>query len=208
MEPKKIAVLISGSGTNLQSIIDGCNSGEINGVVRLVVSNKPDAYGLKRAEKNGINIKVVDSNVFDKKEFDEILYSILVEGRFDLIVLAGYLKKVDEKLVQAFRNRIINIHPSLIPSFCGEGYYGERVHRAVYDAGVKITGATVHFVDESMDTGPIIIQEPVKVLDSYGVEDIKNAVLEVEHRILVKAVKGFCDGSIYFEDGRVKGVNS
>ncbi len=206
MQPKKIAVLISGSGTNLQSIIDACESGEINGVVGLVVSNKPNAYGNKKKKKHGINIKVVDSNLFQQEEYDEVLYSILMEGGFDLIVLAGYLKKIDEKLVNSFRNRIINIHPSLIPSFCGEGYYGERVHRAVYSSGVKITGATVHFVDENMDTGSIIIQDSVKIMDDYGVEEIAKSVLEVEHRILVEAIGAICSDKLYFEDGRVKGV--
>src|SRR3712207_3180574 len=140
-----IAVLISGGGSNLQSIIDGCDSGYINGKVKLVISNKDGAYGLERAKKH--NIKAV----VEKNE-DEVIKLLKIE-KVDLIVLAGYLKIMSPNFVKTFRNKIINIHPSLIPAFCGEGYYGKRVHKAVIDYGAKLSGATVHFVDEGEDTG-------------------------------------------------------
>ncbi|MTN16303.1 phosphoribosylglycinamide formyltransferase, partial [Turicibacter sanguinis] len=138
-----IAVLISGGGSNLQSIIDGCDSGYINGKVKLVISNKDGAYGLERAKKH--NIKAI----VEKNE-DEVIKLLKIE-KVDLIVLAGYLKIMSPNFVKTFRNKIINIHPSLIPAFCGEGYYGKRVHKAVIDYGAKLSGATVHFVDEGAD---------------------------------------------------------
>ncbi|MDU7905171.1 MAG: phosphoribosylglycinamide formyltransferase, partial [Peptostreptococcaceae bacterium] len=150
-----IAVLISGGGSNLQSIIDGCESGYINGKVKLVISNKDGAYGIERAKKH--NIKAI----VEKNE-DEVIKLLKID-KVDLIVLAGYLKIMSPNFVKTFRNKIINIHPSLIPAFCGEGYYGKRVHKAVIDYGAKLSGATVHFVDEGADTGPIIIQESVEV---------------------------------------------
>ena len=150
-----IGVLISGGGTNLQAIIDETKSGAINGTVKLVISNKEDAYGLERARLSGIKA------VYETDE-DKII-ELLKENNIDLIVLAGYLKIITPKFVDEFRNKIINIHPSLIPSFCGKGYYGEKVHQGVIDYGAKVTGATVHFVDEGADTGAIIMQETVNV---------------------------------------------
>lgn len=140
-----IGVLISGGGTNLQAIIDETKSGGINGTVKLVISNKENAYGLERARLS--KIKAVYETDEDK------IIEILKENNIDLIVLAGYLKIITPKFVDEFRNKIINIHPSLIPSFCGKGYYGEKVHQGVIDYGAKVTGATVHFVDEGADTG-------------------------------------------------------
>ena len=159
-----IGVLISGGGTNLQAIIDETKSGGINGTVKLVISNKENAYGLERARLSGIKA------VYETNE--------------DKIVLAGYLKIITPKFVDEFRNKIINIHPSLIPSFCGKGYYGEKVHQGVIDYGAKVTGATVHFVDEGADTGAIIMQEAVNVEQGDDAKSLAKRVLEVEHRIL------------------------
>lgn len=158
-----IAVLISGGGTNLQAIIDECENKNINGRVKVVISNKVDAYGLQRAKKH--NIK----GVYETDESKII--EILKENKIDLIVLAGYLKIISPKLVNEYKNKIINIHPSLIPAFCGKGYYGEKVHQSVIDYGVKVSGATVHFVDENADTGPIIMQKAVNVNQD---DDAKN----------------------------------
>lgn len=192
---KKIAVLISGGGTDLQSIIDAVESKEINGEIRLVISNKKDAYGLKRAEKH--NIKAV----FDNDE--ESIINRLKNEQIDLVVLAGFLKILSSEFTRAFENRIINIHPSLIPSFCGKGYYGLKVHQAAVDYGVKISGATVHFVDENADTGPIIAQETVEVLPDDTAESLQKRVLEVEHRILPMVVSKYCDDKIKVVERKV-----
>ena len=153
---KNIAVLVSGGGTNLQSIIDAVEAGRINGQIKLVISNKEGAYGLERAKHHNIRA------VFEKDE--QATIDIMKESQIDLVVLAGFLKILSPNFTKAFENRIINIHPSLIPSFCGKGYYGLRVHEAAVEYGVKVSGATVHFVDENADTGPIIRQETVEVL--------------------------------------------
>ena len=183
-----IAVLISGGGSNLQSIIDGCESGYINGKVKVVISNKDGAYGLERAKKH--NIKAI----VEKNE-DEVIKLLKIE-KVDLIVLAGYLKIMSPNFVKTFRNKIINIHPSLIPAFCGEGYYGKRVHKAVIDYGAKLSGATVHFVDEGADTGPIIIQESVEVKYDDTPETLASRVLDVEHKILKKSEKLYCENKL------------
>ncbi|SHJ93877.1 phosphoribosylglycinamide formyltransferase [Tepidibacter formicigenes] len=190
-----IAVLISGSGTNLQTIIDGCKNNEINGKIKIVISNNKEAYGLTRAKNN--NIKAV----YEKDETKII--ELLKKENIDLIVLAGYLKIVTKNFVNEFKNKIINIHPSLIPSFCGKGYYGEIVHQKVLEYGVKITGATVHFVDEGADTGPVIIQKSVIVKDNDTLETLKKRVLHVEHEILKEAVKLFCDKKLKLKGRRV-----
>lgn len=184
----KIAVLISGNGSNLQSIIDGCESGYINGIVKLVISNKGSAYGLERAKKH--NIKTYVENEENK------VISLLKEEDIDLIVLAGYLKIISPNFVEAFRNKIINIHPSLIPAFCGEGYYGKKVHESVIDYGAKLSGATVHFVDEGADTGPIIMQKSVEVKVDDTPNSLAERVLSVEHEILKESVKLYCDNKL------------
>lgn len=183
-----IAVLVSGSGSNLQSIIDRINSGSINGVIKLVISNKKEAYGLKRAESSGIKS-------FYTEDESEIINTLKNE-EIDLIVLAGFLKVLSKKFVNEFSGKIINIHPSLIPSFCGKGYYGKKVHEKVLEYGVKFTGATVHFVDENADTGPIILQEVVPVLGDDTVESLSKRVLQVEHKLLPKVVEMYCKGKI------------
>lgn len=183
-----IAVLISGGGSNLQSIIDGCESGYINGIVKLVISNKDNVYGLERATKH--NIKT-----FVEKE-DEKIIDLLNKENIDLVVLAGYLKIISPKFVEAFRNKIINIHPSLIPAFCGEGYYGKKVHESVIGYGVKLSGATVHFVDEGADTGPIIMQKSVEVKVDDTPQSLSERVLAVEHEILKESVRLYCDNKL------------
>ncbi|MBF1049368.1 phosphoribosylglycinamide formyltransferase [Peptostreptococcus sp.] len=185
---KNIAVLVSGGGTNLQSIIDAVEAGRINGQIKLVISNKEGAYGLERAKNHNIRA------VFEKDE--QAIIDIMKESQIDLVVLAGFLKILSSNFTKAFENRIINIHPSLIPSFCGKGYYGLRVHEAAVEYGVKVSGATVHFVDENADTGPIIRQETVEVLPEDSPEDLQQKVLKIEHRILSQVVADYCDDKI------------
>ena len=190
-----IGVLISGGGTNLQAIIDETKSGGINGTVKLVISNKENAYVLERARLSGIKA------VYETNE-DKII-GLLKENNIDLIVLAGYLKIITPKFVDEFRNKIINIHPSLIPSFCGKGYYGEKVHQGVIDYGAKVTGATVHFVDEGADTGAIIMQETVNVEQDDDAKSLAKRVLEVEHRILKESIRLFCENKLSIQGRRV-----
>ncbi len=190
----RLAVLISGSGTDLQSIIDHRN--QINGEIALVISNRKNAYGLQRARDAGIKNLVI-------KNQDELL-NTLKEEKIDFIVLAGYLAILGKDLIDTYQNKIINIHPSLIPSFCGPGMYGLHVHEAVLERGVKVSGATVHFVSEEVDGGPIIWQEAVSIADLNTPEDIQKRVLEVEHKILPEVVQWICDGKVVIEKGRVK----
>ena len=190
-----IGVLISGGGTNLQAVIYGTESGEIKGQVKVVISSKQGAYGLERAKNH--NIKAICETDEDK------IIEILKENKIDLVVLAGYLKIISPKLVNEFRNKMINIHPSLIPSFCGAGFYGEKVHQGVIDYGAKVTGATVHFVDEGADTGPIIMQDVVKVNQDDDAKTLAKRVLEVEHRILKESISLFCENKIKLQGRRV-----
>lgn len=190
-----IGVLVSGGGTNLQAIIDETLAGNINGKVKVVISNKENAYGLERARQNDIEA------VFETNE-DKII-EVLKERNIDLVVLAGYLKIISPKFVNEFRNKMINIHPSLIPSFCGKGYYGQKVHQGVLDYGAKVTGATVHFVDEGADTGPIIMQEAVNVRDDDDVESLAKRVLNIEHKILKKSISLFCENKLSIHGRRV-----
>lgn len=193
MSVKRIGVLISGGGTNLQAIIDGIKNRDINGEIAIVISNRKDAYGLKRAELNGIRNEFIDYNNMDTDSYNKRLLNLLLDERVDLVVLAGYLKVVGQEIISTYRNRIINIHPSLIPSFCGKGYYGEKVHQAVLDKGVKITGVTVHYVDEGTDTGKIIMQKAVEVMDDDTISSLQKRVLVEEHKLLVEALKILCN---------------
>ena len=179
-----IAVFISGGGTNLAALIEGQDKNVFKGKIKLVLSNKKSAYGLVRAQNAGIK-NIVDEDI-------------------DLIVLAGYLKILPDSIIKNFENRIINIHPSLIPSFCGDGFYGIKVHEKVIESGVKLTGATTHFVTAETDMGPIIMQEAVKVNFEDSPEVLQKRVLEVEHRILVESVRLFCQGSLRVIENRVK----
>ena len=191
-----IAVCVSGGGTDLQSIIDACEAGKINGQIRLVISNRKKAYGLERARLHGIQAEWI-------KDEDEILKRF-EEEKIDVVVLAGYLAIVGDKLLEQYKNRIINIHPSLIPSFCGPGFYGMHVHEAVFKRGVKVSGATVHFVTGEVDGGPVILQRAVDISDLETPEDIQARVLEIEHEILPEAVALYCEGRVSVENERVK----
>jgi len=184
---KNIAVFVSGSGSNLQAVIDGCEKGEINGGVRLVVSSKDGVYALERARKHGI-----DSAVFSKNQFEE-LTAVLTDKKIDLIVLAGYLTIIPESFIKKFENKIINIHPSLIPAFSGDGFYGLKVHNAVLERGCKVTGATIHYVNEITDGGKIIMQKAVKVKTGDTPEVLQKRVLKAEHEILKKSVAVICE---------------
>lgn len=192
----RIAVLISGGGTNLQSLIDSVQNGYINGEIALVVSNRKKAYGLERARNANIKAEHIKD--------EELLIKRLEEEKIDLIVLAGYLAIVSENLIKRYENKIINIHPSLIPSFCGPGYYGLNVHNEVYKRGVKVSGATVHFVSAVVDGGPIILQEAIDISNAKSPEDIQQMVLvNVEHKILPLAVKLYCENKLEVIDERV-----
>ena len=191
-----IAVLISGSGTNLQAIIDAVSNNEINGKISLVVSNRKNAYGLVRASNANIKNMVIRN--------EEKLITVLKDHNIDLIVLAGYLAIISDKLIDLYENKIINIHPSLIPSFCGEGFYGIHVHEHVFERGVKVSGATGHFVSSVVDGGPIILQEAIDISECSSPEEIQLKILNnVEHKLLVKAVKLACDNKLIIENGKV-----
>ena len=202
-EKARLAVLVSGGGTNLQALIDAQNSGVIHsGSIRIVISNRADAFALKRAEAAGIKTAVVDKKQLGGAEaFESAIKAILIENKIDYIVLAGWLKIIPESFIRQYKNKIINIHPSLIPSFCGEGYYGLKVHKAVIDYGAKISGCTVHFVNEVADGGEIIAQTAVKVEESDTPESLQLRILEEEHKLLPFCVKKLCEGKISI-DGR------
>lgn len=192
----KIAVFVSGGGTNLQALIDACKNNEINGEIVLVVSNRKKAYGLERARLANIKAECIKD--------DDLLIKRLEEEKVDLIVLAGYLAIVSEKLINKYENKIMNIHPSLIPSFCGPGFYGLHVHEHAFNRGVKVAGATVHFVSAVVDGGPIILQRAIDVSKAQSPEEMQEMVLvNIEHKILKEAVKLYCDGKIKVENERV-----
>lgn len=198
----KIGILISGGGSNLQALIDHVHTGDIRGKIELVISNRKDAYGLIRSKSAGIESKYINPGDFpNNKDYNLKLIQEFKDKEIDLIVLAGFLKILSKEFITAYSNRIMNIHPSLIPSFCGKNYYGKKIHQEVLKYGVQYTGATVHFVDEGTDTGPIILQEIVKVDSGDTVETLQNKVLLVEHMLLVKAVKLYCEHRISV-DGR------
>ena len=195
----KIAVLVSGGGTNLQALIDAQERGEIhNGAISLVIASNPQAYALERARTHNIPAAVLRRRDFPSvEEFDQALLDTLEEHGIGLVVLAGYLSILSERVTKAYRNKIINIHPSLIPSFCGEGFYGLRVHEAALSRGVKLTGATVHFVNETADEGPIILQKAVEVREGDTPEILQKRVMEeAEWKLLPHAVSLFCEGRI------------
>ncbi|NLM12494.1 MAG: phosphoribosylglycinamide formyltransferase [Epulopiscium sp.] len=202
----KIGALVSGGGTNLQAIINGIESGYIkNAQLVTVVSNKPRAYALERAKKHGIEgVCIAPKDFSDKEAFNLALIRHFEERQVDLIVMAGYLVVVGESFVKHFKNRIMNIHPSLIPSFCGDGYYGLKVHQAVLERGVKITGATVHFVDEGTDTGPIILQKAVEVKQGDTAETLQKRVMEeAEWIIFPEAIRLYAEGKLKVQDHKV-----
>lgn len=187
----RIAVMVSGGGTNLQAIIDGIKNQTVtNTQIAAVISNNADAYALTRARENGIAAFCISPKAYETRDaFNAALLEKVNALQVDLIVLAGFLVKIPAEMVRQYAHRIINIHPSLIPSFCGVGYYGLRVHEAVLEKGVKITGATVHYVDEGMDTGEILLQEPVRVEDGDTPERLQRRVMEqAEWKILPQAI--------------------
>ncbi|MCD8029218.1 MAG: phosphoribosylglycinamide formyltransferase [Erysipelotrichaceae bacterium] len=192
---KRIAVLVSGGGTNLQSLID--HQDEFNGEIVLVVSSRKKAYGLERAKKAGIPAEWIKDQ--------DVLLNRLQEEKIDLIVLAGYLTIISEEIIEVYKNKIINIHPSLIPSFCGPGYYGLHVHEEAYKRGVKVSGATVHFVSEVVDGGPIILQQAIDVSKCQSPEEMQTLILDnIEHKILPEAVRLFCLDKLKVENERVE----
>lgn len=196
---KKIVVLVSGGGTNLQVLIDAVESGEIkNGVIKCVISSKPDAYALERAKKHGIKTRVLVRKEYpDSVEYSRDILKAIQEEQADLVVYAGFMTILDELVCKAMPNKMINIHPALIPSFCGKGYYGLHVHEEALKRGVKVTGATVHFVTEVCDGGPIIIQKAVEVKNGDTPEILQRRVMEqAEWKILPQAVALFCDDKI------------
>ena len=189
----------------MQALIDAQNSGEIkNGRISCVISSNPDAYAIKRAEKNSIPVRVIPRKEYpDSVTYSRDILEALREENADLIVLAGFMTILDECVTREYDYRIINVHPSLIPSFCGEGFYGLRVHRAVLDYGVKVSGATVHFVNEKADAGAIILQDTVKVEKEDTPESLQKKIMEnVEWKILPKAVSLFCQDRIEIVDGK------
>ena len=195
MSKKRIAVLVSGGGTNLQALIDAQKSGMFgDSEISLVVASKDGVYSLERAKNNNISSKVLVRKEYDSiKAYSKALTDTLVEEKIDLVVLAGFLTIFDEQVYEAFPNRIINVHPSLIPSFCGKGFYGLRVHEAALEYGVKVTGATVHFVNEIPDGGKIIMQKAVSIEDGDTPEILQKRVMEeAEWIILPKAVEKIC----------------
>ncbi|MBD5506339.1 MAG: phosphoribosylglycinamide formyltransferase [Lachnospiraceae bacterium] len=203
----KIVVCVSGGGTNLQAIIDGVHAGSIPNVEILrVISNNRNAYALERAKQAGIEgICVSPGDYPDREQFNEALLNAVDEVSPDLIVLAGFLVVLPPQLIKEYENKIINIHPSLIPSFCGKGYYGLKVHEAVLERGVKVTGATVHFVDEGTDTGPIIMQKAVQVLQRDTPETLQQRVMEeAEWVILPWSLALIAAGAVTVVDGRVQ----
>ncbi len=200
----RVVVLVSGGGTNLQALIDSIKDGRIkNAGITRVISSSDGAYALKRAEEAGIKTEVVSSKEFSGQAFDEALLGAIDRAEPDLIVLAGFLKVLGPKIVERYENRIINIHPSLIPSFCGKGYYGLKVHEEVLKKGVKLTGATVHFVDDKCDNGPILLQKAVEVRPEDTPELLQKRVMEeAEWILLPKAVELIAQGRVEIKDGR------
>ena len=203
----RVGVLVSGGGTNLQAILDAIDAGSIrNAKVEVVISNNAGAFALERAKKHGIPAECLSPKDFaSRNEFNEALVAKIDSYDLDLIVLAGYLVKIPEIMIEKYRNKIINIHPSLIPSFCGTGYYGLKVHEGVLSRGVKVTGATVHFVDEGTDTGPIILQKAVEVEQDDTPEILQRRVMEqAEWIIMPKAIDLIANGKVSVVDGRVR----
>lgn len=204
---KNIVVLVSGGGTNLQALIDAQNREEIEGgKITCVISSNPNAYALERAENNSIDTEVIRRKDFASlEEYDEALTKLLQSKNTDLVVLAGFMTILGKKVIAAFENKIINIHPALIPSFCGEGYYGLRVHEEALKKGVKVTGATAHFVNEICDGGPIILQKAVEIQNGDTPEILQKRVMEqAEWKILPQAVALFCKDKIKVTDGKTE----
>lgn len=198
----KIAVLASGGGSNLQSIMDNIENGFLNCTIEMVIGSKEEIYALERGKENGIETFVVSRKDYGNKTSDKIL-ELAKERNIDLIVLAGYLSILEGNILKEYKNKIINIHPSLIPSFCGEKMYGLNVHKAAIKKGVKVSGCTVHFVNDEVDGGEIIIQKAVPVYFEDTAEVLQKRILKEEHKILPLAIKYISEGKIEIKSGRV-----
>ena len=206
MQQKRIAVLVSGGGTNLQALIDAEQRGELGcGKISLVIASKPGVYALERADKAGIASQVLARKDYDSiAAYSKALADTLEADGTDLVVLAGFLTIIDEQVYERFPNRILNVHPALIPSFCGKGFYGLHVHEAALEKGVKVSGATVHIVTPECDAGPIVLQKAVEVLQGDTPETLQRRIMEqVEWKILPRAVRLFCDEQITVENNKV-----
>ena len=202
---KRIVVLVSGGGTNLQALIDAEKKGALgNGKITCVIASKADAYALTRAQDNGIKTRTLIRKDFtDIASYSCAMRDILVEEKADLIVYAGFMTILDENVCDAFQNKMINVHPALIPSFCGKGFYGLHVHEEALKKGVKVSGATVHFVTAECDAGPIILQKAVDVMNDDTPETLQKRIMEeAEWKILPKAVQLFCDDKIVVQNGK------
>jgi phosphoribosylglycinamide formyltransferase-1 len=200
----KLGVLVSGSGTNLQAIIDSIENEKLPATVEAVISSRADAYAITRAKNHGIPAYCVLKKEYpNPKTYEAEMLRILESHGVELVVLAGFLTVLSSHFINKYRNRIINIHPALLPSFCGKGFYGIKVHEAVIDSGVRVSGATVHFVDEGTDTGPIILQEVVPVLQHDTSQTLADRVLQVEHQLLPEAIRLFADGRLLINGGKV-----
>ena len=200
-----IAVLVYGGGTNLQALIDAQTAGQIqNGTISLVISSRADAFALERAQKAGIPTRVLLRKEFAQQaDYDAALLALLKEFQIELVVLAGFMTIISEEVIRQYENKIINVHPALIPSFCGPGYYGLHVHEAALEKGVKVSGATVHFVNEVCDGGPIILQKAVDVFPDDTPETLQRRIMEqAEWKLLPRAVELFCAGKIAVENGK------
>ena len=203
---KKIAVLVSGGGTNLQALIDAEKRGELGaGKITLVIASKPGVYALERAANAGIEGRVLARKDYDSiADYSKALADEMTAAGIDLVVLAGFLTIIDEQVYEAFPNRILNVHPALIPSFCGKGFYGLHVHEAALEKGVKVSGATVHIVTPECDAGPIVLQKAVEVKQGDTPEILQRRIMEeAEWKILPEAVRLFCEDKITVEENRV-----
>ncbi len=201
---KRIAVLASGGGTNLQAVMDACSRGEIDGQVVLVVVNRKAAYARERAKAAGIKTRYLNKTQFESPEaMDCAMLALFQQEAIDVVVLAGYLSILGHETISAYENRILNTHPALIPSFCGMGYWGHHVHQAVLDYGAKVSGCTVHLVNEETDGGPIVLQEAVPVMDDDTADTLAARILPVEHKLLPQAVGYLCAGRLKVEGRKV-----
>lgn len=206
-QPIRIAVMVSGQGrgSNMQAIIDACASGKVNGEVALVLGVKDDAPAMQRAREQGVRTATISPKDYDTAaEYDDTVLRTLQSHLIDLICLAGYMRVLGQNVIDAYRNRIMNVHPALLPAFCGKGMYGHHVHEAAIARGVKVSGATVHFVDEEYDSGPIILQTVVPVEEDDTPDDLATRVLTAEHRTYTDAIALFADGRLRVVDRKVK----
>lgn len=202
---KNIVVLVSGGGTNLQALIDAQNRGELGaGKISCVIASKADAYALNRAEQNGIKTRtLIRKDYSNIDSYSKAMRDALLEEKADVVVYAGFMTILDENVCDVFAGKMVNVHPALIPSFCGKGYYGLHVHEEALKKGVKVSGATVHFVTAECDAGPIILQKAVEVYDDDTPETLQRRIMEqAEWKILPQAVKLLCDDKIVIEDGK------